>query len=129
MTLMAMLTLIKDDLKGRTPRVSSRKSRPHMTNEDFLFIVWCWSRGLPSNTIARGVKCTHQIVVDYRRLVYKEPYRVFELPVMVKRSERKYLCRFCGGVEPSEIGCKRHILKHFMPLEYAKQVSLKPPDY
>ena len=121
-----MMRLIRDDLKEREVR-AIRKVR--LSNDDYLCIVWGLSRGLTYSDIARSVKCSIQTALDYKDLITKEPWRVFELPVMVKRSERKYLCRFCGGVEPSEIGCKRHILKHFLPLEYAKQVSLKPPDY
>ncbi len=129
-----MADLVKDDMREREPRPASKSKKSagrtnKLTNEDLLFIIWCWSRGLSSAATSKGVKCNVSTVLQYRKRVFRQPYIVFDLAVMVKQGERKYLCRFCGGREPSEIRCKRHILKHFMPLEYAKQISLKPPDY
>lgn len=122
------MNLIKDDIRSRSVRAYPQY-RVDLSKEDVLFIVWCLSLGYSLSNIAGKVMCHRGTVMRWKQRLFQEPYRIFELPVMVKKGERKYLCRFCGGVEPSEIGCKRHVLKHFMPLEYAKQVPLKPPDW
>lgn len=129
-----MADLIKDDMRGREPRPASKSKKSigrtnKLTKEDLLFIIWCRSLGLSSAATSKRVKCNVSTVLKYIKQVFRQPYLVFDLAVMVKQGDKKYLCRFCGGVEPTEIRCKRHILKHFMHWEYAKQVSLKPPDW
>jgi hypothetical protein len=122
-----MTLLLRDELKDRKIKPSTRSHRAWLNNDDWLFIIWCWSRGMSSAATAAQVKCGLDTVLKFRKKVFREPYRVFDLPVMVKQSKRRYICRFCGGAEPSETICKRHILRHFMPKEYARQAILKPP--
>jgi hypothetical protein len=122
-----VVTLIKDELRDRKTRPSSRSDETHLTNDDRLFIIWCWSRGMLSSAVAAQVKCSHDTVLNYRSEVFREPYRVFDLPVGSKQGQRKYVCRLCGDAERSETICKKHVLRHFMPKEFARQAILKPP--
>ena len=107
-------------LKTRTPRGQGPGGTKHpLTNEDRLFLIWAWMEGWSNAQAARSLPCSPAVVGQFHLDLILDLNLLFELPVMLQEGPRQFRCQYCGDMRPGRKQCMRHVLRHFMPIEWA----------
>ena len=107
-------------LQKRTPRGQGPGGIKHwLTDADRLFLLWAWMSAWSNARAARELPCSPAVVGKFHRDLIFDLNIVFELPVMLQVGPRQFQCQYCSDIRPHRIKCMRHVLRHFMPIEWA----------
>ena len=118
------------ELQKRVPRGEGAKGTRHwISNEDRLYVLWWWSKGWTLTRTAEGVPCSPMTVRNIRVEFMRNPHLIFKLPVLLQVGPRAYQCQFCTEIRPTRTKCMRHILAHFLPLEWAKTAPVEEIEF
>ena len=117
-------------LEKRTPRGQGLGGIKHwLTGEDRLFLLWAWMSGWSSARAARELPCSPATVRKVHVEILLDLDFVFMLPVMLQVAPRQFQCQFCSEIRPSRPKCMRHILAHFLPINWAKTAPVERVEF
>ena len=113
-------------LERRTQRGQGPGGIKHwLTDEDRLFLLWAWMSGWSNTKAARELPCSPSVVGRFHLDLIYDLDLVFAMPVMRQVGARKFECQYCSDIKPSRMKSMRHIVGHYLPIEWALTAPLE----
>ena len=109
---------------SRLKKAPPRRPRGHYSLDDQLTILWGISQNWTNERIGKAIGGNPRQIEKYRDQVTETPTWIFELPVLVRLTERKYECQFCGGTREEGVLALKHVLAHFFRNDVVETISL-----
>ena len=110
------------------PRVEQIRKSPQkwqrLSEDDRLFILWAKSKGYSEGHIASVLGRSKSAVRKFYRRMQESPLIIFDQKYYDVLGKKRLKCRFCEDVRESEMRIQRHVLAHFVPYEFARDMSL-----
>ncbi len=106
------------------PLKNPREKNETLGVDDRVVIIQGWTLGWSDYRIARAAGCHRLTIWKFKQKILDDPGLAFYLPLMSMLSKKEWGCRLCGEVRSGKVRCQRHVLRHFLPIEIARDANL-----